>query len=239
MILLSGCVQPAMFPNINAATARIFDAIGIELMVAGEAGCCGAIRHHLVDQDGALKDARRNIDAWWPHLEAGAEAIVLNASGCGTMVREYGHLLRNDPSYAQKAARVSALAKDPVELLPLHLEKLAGLLRAPSQRRVAFQSPCSLQHGLQLQGVVEKLITRCGAEVLPVADSHLCCGSAGTYSLLQPKIAGDLGEAKARALMAPNPDVILSANVGCIARVASLAGVPVQHWMEWLDSRLP
>jgi len=239
MILLAGCVQPAMSPNINAATARVLDAMGIELVVARDAGCCGAIRHHLTDQDGALGDARRNIDGWWPQVEAGAEAIVLNASGCGTMVREYGHLLRNDPAYALKAARISALARDPAELLSTRAEELVALLRAPSLRRVAFQAPCSLQHGLQLQGVVEKLLARCGAEVLPVVDSHLCCGSAGTYSLLQSKIAGDLGDAKARALMAPNPDVILSANIGCIAQVASRVAVPTQHWIEWLDARMP
>jgi glycolate oxidase iron-sulfur subunit len=237
MILLSGCVQPAMYPNINAATARVLDAIGIELVVTSEAACCGAIRHHLADP-GALDDARRNIDAWWPLVEAGAEAIVLNASGCGTMVREYGHLLRNDPAYAAKAARISALARDTAEVLPPHAEQLSAAMHAPTLRRVAFQSPCSLQHGLQLQGVVEKTLARCGAQVLPVADSHLCCGSAGTYSLLQPGIAGDLGDAKVRALMAPNPDVILSANVGCISQVAGRTGVPVQHWLEWLDARL-
>ena len=239
MLLLPGCVQPAMFPNINAATARVLDALGIELVVARKEGCCGAIRHHLVDQDGALADARRNIDVWWRHIEAGAEAIVVNASGCGTMVREYGHLLRADPAYAAKAARVSALARDPAELLPPHAEVLAGLMHAPLLRRVAFQSPCSLQHGLQLQGVVERLLARCGAEVLPLVDSHLCCGSAGTYSLLQSKIAGELAAAKTRALMAADPDVILSANVGCIAQVGSRAPVPVQHWIEWLDARLP
>jgi glycolate oxidase iron-sulfur subunit len=237
MILLSGCVQPAMYPNINAATARVLDAIGIELVAARDSGCCGAIRHHLAEP-GAMDDARRNVDAWWPLVEAGAEAILLNASGCGTMVREYGHLLRNDPAYGPKAARISDLARDPAEVLAAHAEQLSALMRAPTLRRVAFQSPCSLQHGLQLQGAVEKLIARCGAQVLPVADSHLCCGSAGTYSLLQPGIANDLGDAKALALMAPNPDVILSANVGCISQVAGRAGVPVQHWIEWLDARL-
>jgi glycolate oxidase iron-sulfur subunit len=238
MLLLAGCVQPAMAPNINAATARVLDALGIELLVAPGAGCCGAIRHHLADEEGALADARRNIDAWWPHVEAGAEAIVINASGCGTMLGEYGHLLRNDPAYAQKAARIRELARDPVELLSAHAEALASMLRVPTTRRIAFHPPCSLQHGLKVRGEVEELLVSVGAQLLPVADGHLCCGSAGTYSLLQPEIAAQLGKAKVQALMAPGPEVILSANIGCIAQIASGTKVPVQHWIEWMDARL-
>ncbi len=194
VLLLAGCVQPAMAPNINAATARVLDALGIEVQVAPAAGCCGAIRHHLTDQEGALQDARRNIDAWWPHVEAGVEAIVINASGCGTMLREYGHLLRNDPGYARKAARISALARDLAELLPLQCAGVGSdLSRKPGATRVAFHAPCSLQHGLKVRGAVEELLVAMGAQLLPVADSHLCCGSAGTYSLLQPEIAGAAG----------------------------------------------
>jgi glycolate oxidase iron-sulfur subunit len=237
-LLLAGCVQPAMAPNINAATARVLDALGIELLVAREVGCCGAIRQHLTDQEGALADARRNVDAWWPHVVAGIEAIVINASGCGTMLREYGHLLRNDPAYAPKAARISALARDPVEFLSTHTGALASILRAATRQRVVFHPPCSLQHGLQVRGEVEKLLVALGAELLPVADSHLCCGSAGTYSLLQPGIAGLLGKAKVQALSAPGPEVILSANIGCIAQIASGTKLPVQHWIEWVDARL-
>jgi glycolate oxidase iron-sulfur subunit len=236
MLLLAGCVQPAMAPNINAATARVLDALGIQLVTVPKAGCCGAIRHHLTDQQGALADARRNIDAWWPHV-AGVEAIVVNASGCGTMLREYGHLLRNDPAYAQKATRITALARDPVEILAAHATTLAAMLRTPVTR-VAFHPPCSLQHGLKLRGDVEKLLLALGAQLLPVADSHLCCGSAGTYSLLQPGIAAQLGKARAQALSAPGPEVILSANIGCIAQIAGSTRIPVQHWIEWLDSRL-
>ena len=238
MLLLTGCVQPAMAPNINAATARVLDALGIELQVARGAGCCGAIRHHLTEQEGALADARRNIDAWWPHVEAGVEAIVINASGCSTMLREYGHLLRNDPGYAQKASRIAALARDLAELLPPLAGELSSMARDTAATRVAFHAPCSLQHGLKIRGTVEKLLVAMGAQLLPVADGHLCCGSAGTYSLLQPKISGELGKAKVQTLMAPRPDVILSANIGCIAQIAGGAGVPVQHWIEWVDARL-
>ena len=238
MLLLTGCVQPAMAPNINASTARVLDALGIELLVAREAGCCGAIRHHLTNQQGALDDARRNIDAWWPHIKAGAEAIIFNASGCGTMLREYGHLLRNDPVYADKAARISALSRDLAELLPPYAVQLAAMLRAPVTRRISFHAPCSLQHGLKVRGAVEKLLLVLGAEILPVADGHLCCGSAGTYSLLQSRIAEQLGQARAQALMAPGPEVILSANIGCIAHITTGASVPVRHWIEWVDERL-
>jgi glycolate oxidase iron-sulfur subunit len=239
VLLLAGCVQPAMAPNISSATARVLDALGIETQVAPEAGCCGAIRHHLTDQHGALADARRNIDAWWPHVEAGIEAIVINASGCSTMVSEYAHLLRNDPGYARKAARVSELAQDLAQLLPQHLRTLTTLSRSTAGPvRVAWHAPCSLQHGLKVRGAVEQLLVAMGAQLLPVADGHLCCGSAGTYSLLQPGISGELARAKVQALMAPEPDVILSANIGCIAQIAAGAGVPVQHWIEWLDARL-
>jgi glycolate oxidase iron-sulfur subunit len=238
MLLLAGCVQPAMAPNINAATARVLDALGIQVQLAAGAGCCGAIRHHLTDPRGALADARRNIDAWWPQVEAGAEAIVSTASGCGTMLRDYGHLLRNDPAYAQKAARISALARDPAELLAAHASALSALARAPEATRVAFHAPCSLQHGLKLGGAVEQLLVAMGATLLPVADGHLCCGSAGTYSLLQPKIASQLGRAKVQALIAPRPDMILSANIGCMAQIAAGTEVPVRHWIEWLDDCL-
>jgi glycolate oxidase iron-sulfur subunit len=236
MLLLAGCVQPAMAPNINAATARVFDAVGIELLVAADAGCCGAIHHHMSQSGAAL--ARRNIDAWWPQVESGIEAIVVNASGCGTMLREYGQLLRHDPDYAEKAARISALARDPVELLSAHVADLAPGMQAASPLKVAFHPPCSLQHGLKIRGDVERLLVALGATLLPVTDSHLCCGSAGTYSLLQPLISGQLREAKVRALVAGAPDLILSANIGCQHHIAAGTTVPVQHWIEWVDVRL-
>jgi glycolate oxidase iron-sulfur subunit len=238
MLLLAGCVQRSLAPNINTATARVFDALGVELIVAADAGCCGAIRHHMDDQTGGLDDARRNIDAWWPQIEAGVEAIVMNASGCGAMVREYGHLLRHDNVYAPKAAHISAITRDLAELLPQHAAALSLKLAAPTQRRVVFHPPCSLQHAQKIRGEVERMLASLGAELLPFVDAHLCCGSAGTYSLLQAKLSAQLGDAKVAALTAPMPDVILSANVGCLQQIAGRTAVPVQHWIEWLDARL-
>jgi glycolate oxidase iron-sulfur subunit len=231
-----------MRPNINAATARVFDALGIELVVAAGSGCCGAIRYHLHDHDGGLGDAKRNIDAWWPAIEAGAQAIIINASGCGTMVKEYGHLLRHDATYAQKAERVSTLAKDLAEVMPARLADLSPALqsraRARSAQRIVFHPPCSLQHGQQIRGVVEGVLQSFGAEVLRFAESHLCCGSAGTYSVLQPELAYRLRDRKLASLLAPQPVAILSANIGCITHLASGTQVPVMHWIEWLDARI-
>jgi glycolate oxidase iron-sulfur subunit len=238
-LLLTGCVQPAMSPNINTATARVLDALGIEAIVPAAAGCCGAIRFHLDDQDGGLDDARANIDAWWPQVEAGAEAIVMNASGCGSMVKEYGHLLRHDPVYAAKAARIAALTRDLSELLPASVAVLQEKCREAAGTRVVFHAPCSLQHGQQIRGAVEAMLSALGAEVLPFAGGHLCCGSAGTYSLLQPALSRQLRDRKLDALMAARPEVILSANIGCIAHLGAAAAIPVRHWIEWLDERLP
>ncbi len=247
MLLLAGCVQPAMLPNINAATARVFDALGIELVAPKEAGCCGALRYHLNDHDGGLADARRNIDAWWPQLEAGCEAIVINASGCGAQVKEYGHLLRLDAAYADKAKRVSALTKDVAEVLPELLREPSALTPGPSPggrgektsgTRVVFHPPCTLQHAQQIRGVVEALLAELGAEVLPFAEAHLCCGSAGTYSIFQPELSLRLRDRKLAQLAAPRPELILSANIGCIAHLASGTDLPVMHWIEWLDRRL-
>ena len=238
MLMLAGCVQPAMAPNINAATARVFDALGIELVVPAAAGCCGAIRYHLNDHDGGLRDARANIDAWWPQLEAGCEAIVMNASGCGTQVREYGHMLRNDPAYAAKAQRVSDCTRDVAELLPSMADAIRQRLQPAARGRVVFHSPCTLQHGQQVRGEVEALLTALGAEVAPVGESHFCCGSAGTYSVLQPELAYMLRDRRLGHLQAPAPDVILSANIGCITHLQSGTERPVMHWIEWLDERL-
>jgi glycolate oxidase iron-sulfur subunit len=242
MLLLAGCVQPAMAPNINAATARVLDALGVELVVPPAAGCCGAIRQHLGDQPGALAEARRNIDAWWPHIEGASgtavEAIVMNASGCGAQVQEYAHLLRHDPAYAAKAQRIAALSRDLAQLLSPMLAALRARLRAQAAARLVFHPPCTLQHALGLRGTVEPLLRALGAEILAFDDSHLCCGSAGTYSLTQRQLSHELRERKLRALMAAGPEAILSANVGCIAHLAARASIPVQHWIEWLDGRL-
>jgi glycolate oxidase iron-sulfur subunit len=238
LVLLDGCVQPAMMPNINAATARVLDALGIGVVVARDAGCCGAIRFHLNDQDTARDDMRRNIDAWWPHIENGAEAIVMTASGCGVMTKDYGHQLRHDPAYAQKAARVSALTKDLSEIVPALQDRLRAQLGPLPARRVAFHSPCTLQHGQQLRGGVETLLRACGVELVPVADSHLCCGSAGTYSVLQPKLAGQLRERKLTNLEAHRPALIVSANIGCLAHLQAGTATPVRHWIELIDDAL-
>lgn len=237
MLLPLGCVQPSMSPSIDAATARVLDALEIEAITPA-ASCCGAIKHHLNDHEAALVEVRRNVDAWWPHVEAGVEAIVMNASGCGAMVKEYAHVLRHDPAYAEKARRIVALTKDLAELLPQHAAELTSKLRESTPERIVFHPPCTLQHGQRIRGVVEQLLSALGAEVLPLSESHLCCGSAGTYSILQPELSKQLRDRKLEALHASQPDVILSANIGCITHLANGAQVPVRHWIEWLDTRL-
>jgi len=241
MLLLAGCAQPSMYPNINGAAKRVLARLGIHLFEAAGAGCCGAVRLHLADIDGARENARRNIDAWWPHLEAGAEAIVITASGCGVEVKDYGHLLQDDPAYADKAARVARLTRDIAEIVAGEKSALVerlGKLPPPQPRRLAFHTPCSLQHGLRLAGVVEPLLAAAGFELTPVREAHLCCGSAGTYSILQPEIAQRLRGRKLAALTDGLPEAIASANIGCIAHLAAGTTLPVKHWVEWLDERL-
>jgi glycolate oxidase iron-sulfur subunit len=238
MLLLAGCVQPAMAPNINAATARVLDALGVQLVVARQAGCCGAIRYHLNDHAGGLADARRNIDAWWPYVEAGAEAIVMNASGCGAMVTDYAHLLRDDAACADKARRIVALTKDVSEVLSGFVPQLQAWLASKPAQRLAFHPPCTLQHGQKLRGTTESLLAQLGASLVPFDESHLCCGSAGTYSVLQPQLAYALRDRKLGNLSAARPDAILSANIGCITHLQSGTTTPVLHWIEWLDRAL-
>ena len=241
MLLLDGCVQPSMAPNINAATARVLDALSIELVIAPKAGCCGAIRYHLNDQEGGLQDMRRNIDAWWPLVEAGAEAIVMTSSGCGVTVKDYGHLLRGDAAYAEKAARISALTRDVSEVLvdlqDEMVAKLNGAHRAQAQR-VAYHPPCTLQHGQKIRGKVEQLLRAVGVDVTLCADSHLCCGSSGTYSLLQPELSIQLRDRKVAALEATGAERIVSANVGCQSHLQTGTSTPVEHWIELLDRLL-
>jgi glycolate oxidase iron-sulfur subunit len=233
MLVLEGCVQPGLAPETNAAAARVLDRLGIRLMAAPGAGCCGAIDQHLSAPVAALAAMRRNIDAWWPHIQAGAEAIVLTASGCGSLVKEYGHHLRHDPAYKEKAARVSGLAKDLSEVLAA--EDLSAI-RPNGPRRVAFHPPCSLQHGQQVRGVVEGILTRAGFELVPFTESHLCCGSAGTYSLLQPELSRNLRDRKLGHIQAARPDVIATANIGCQTHLAAGAEVPVVHWITLLEN---
>ncbi|WP_175939487.1 glycolate oxidase subunit GlcF [Caballeronia sp. BCC1704] len=238
MLMLAGCVQPAMMPNVNTATARVFDALGIEIVTAPGAGCCGAIRLHLGYNDDALDDVRNNIDAWWPYVESGVEAIVMNASGCGATVKEYAHLLRNDPLYADKARRIVELTRDLAEILPAFEEELVALARRRAVHTVAFHPPCTLQHGQQIRGRVEHLLTALGLEVRLPADAHMCCGSAGTYSVLQPKMAYALRNQKLDRLEKTEPQMIVSANVGCIAHLQSGTSTPVTHWIQLLEHLL-
>lgn len=240
MLVLEGCVQPGLKPNINAAAARVLDKLGISLVADAQAGCCGALAHHLNDHDDGLNAMRRNIDAWLPHLDAGVEAIVMTASGCGVMVKDYGWQLRNDPLYAAKAARVAAATRDISEVLLAEREALLPLAahRSPRARRIAWHPPCTLQHGQKLGGGVESLLVACGFELTPVADKHLCCGSAGTYSILQPEIAGELKTRKLASLAAGQPEVIATANIGCLTHLQSGSHVPVRHWVELLDAAL-
>ncbi|MBA5608756.1 glycolate oxidase subunit GlcF [Duganella sp. FT3S] len=238
MLLLDGCVQPAMAPNINSATARVLAAVGVELVVAPRAGCCGAIRYHLNDQDGGLDDMRRNIDAWWPEVEAGVEALVITASGCGATVKEYGHLLRDDPVYAEKAERVSALARDVSEVVCEFEDALASRIRGKLAQPVAYHPPCTLQHAQKIRGKVEGLLRAIGVDVRLCADSHLCCGSAGTYSVLQPELSYQLRDRKVANLEATGAARIVSANIGCQTHLQSGTELPVGHWIELVDQLL-
>jgi glycolate oxidase iron-sulfur subunit len=257
VLLLAGCVQPAMLPNINRATARVLDAAGIQTFVAPAAGCCGAIRLHTSDRDGALAQMRTNIDAWWPWLERGdVEAIVMNASGCGVTVKEYGHSLAHDPAYAHKAGRVADLTRDLSEIVATVVDALrtklalarpagergGGAALSPSSRRMerlAFHPPCTLQHGQQVRGVVESSLAALGFDVqVPANEPHLCCGSAGTYSVLQPELANALRDRKLANLDALAPTTVVSANIGCIQHLQSGTATPVRHWIEVVDDAL-
>ncbi|MFP6556866.1 glycolate oxidase subunit GlcF [Paraburkholderia sp. B3] len=238
MLMLAGCVQPSMMPNINVATARVLDALGIETVVAPQAGCCGAIRLHMGYVEEALDDVRANVDAWWPYVEAGVEAIVMNASGCGATVKEYAHLLRNDPAYADKARRIAELTRDLSEILPEFEEELVAAARRRGIQTVAWHPPCTLQHGQQLRGGVEKVLGALGLDVRVPADSHLCCGSAGTYSITQPRLSYALRNQKVDRLKALEPQLIVSANIGCIAHLQSGTTIPVTHWIELVEHML-
>ena len=242
VLMLAGCVQPAMLPNINTATARVLDAAGIQTIVAAEAGCCGAVKFHLNDQDGGTAQMRANIDAWWPYVEQGVEAIVMNASGCGAMVKDYGHVLQGDAAYAEKAARISALCKDLSELLPELVSVLKPKLNAAAVAAAgvqAYHPPCTLQHGQKLKGGVEQHMAALGFAIqVANNESHLCCGSAGTYSVLNPDISYTLRDRKLGHLGALAPQAILSANVGCITHLQSGTATPVKHWVEVLDAAL-
>jgi glycolate oxidase iron-sulfur subunit len=244
MLALAGCVQPALASDINATAARVLDRAGVSLIEVPGAGCCGAVRFHLNAQVAALDDVRALIDAWWPHVEAGAEAIVMTASGCGAMVREYGHLLADDPQYAAKAKRVSALTRDLCEVIDTEMEKLLPALPdvaagvTSGGMRVAVHTPCTLQHAQRLSGVIDRILARAGFELAPVPDAHLCCGSAGTYSILQESLSERLRANKLQALQSGMPAFVATANIGCLVHLASGAQVPVRHWIVALEERL-
>ena len=232
MLLLEGCVQSAATPLTNAAARRVFDRLGISLVAAPRAGCCGALNHHMAAHPDALQDIRRNIDAWWPAIEAGAEAIVTTATGCGSMLADYGRLLAADEAYADRARRVSELARDAAQVL---LDEDLEALGAAARERVAVHTPCSLQHALQQPQLITGLLTRAGFELVPAPDSHLCCGSAGSYSILQPALAKRLRQRKLEALETNAPELIATANVGCQLHLQAGASVPVVHWLQLLD----
>jgi len=234
MIALRGCVQPSLAPSINAAAAQVLDRIGVSLLEVPGAGCCGGVRFHLNDQEGGRDDMRALIDAWWPVTSGRAvEAIVMTASGCGVTVRDYGHLLAGDAAYRGKAERIAALTRDLSEVIPVE-----ALPAGRNRGRVAFHSPCTLQHGQQIRGKVEALLTRVGYQLVPVRDSHLCCGSAGTYSLLQPAIANELRARKLAALEEGAPQAIATANIGCLTHLQQPTATPVRHWIELVAAAL-
>ena len=235
MLILEGCVQPGLSPNTNASAARVLDKLGISVECVGEAGCCGAVDFHLDAQQAGLQRARRNIDAWWPQLSAGAEAIIQTASGCGAFVKEYGYLLRDDPVYAEKARIVSEKALDLFEVLDKEdLEKI----RISDSGKTAFQCPCTLQHAQKLGGLAQHVLTRLGFNLTPVPDAHLCCGSAGTYSITQPELSRQLRDKKMDALESGAPDRIVTANIGCQTHLDGAGRTPVRHWVEWVDEGL-
>jgi glycolate oxidase iron-sulfur subunit len=249
MLVLAGCVQPALAPDINAACARVLDRLGISLIEAPRAGCCGAVRFHLNAQEDGLDDMRALIDAWWPDVEAadagtagGAEAIVMTSSGCGTTVKEYGHLLAHDPAYSAKAKRISALTRDISEVIAAEQAALQPLLATAKSRaqapKLALQLPCSLQHGQQIRGLIESILVAAGFELTPVADSHLCCGSAGTYSITQPELSAKLKVNKLAALHAGSPQAIVGANLGCLSHLQSGTALQMEHWIVALERRL-
>ncbi len=239
VLMLGGCVQPTLMPNIGAATARVLDAVGVQPLLADGAGCCGAIRQHLSDHDGALADMKRNVDAWWPLVESGTiEAIVMDASGCGAMVKEYGHHLLHDPAYAERAQRISALCQDISEYLPQFAASLKTLLKNKPVDHLAYHPPCTLQHAQQVRGGAEALLRELGFEVKLPLESHLCCGSAGTYSVLQPELSKELRNRKLQHLAETAPQRIVSSNIGCIQHLQSGTTILVQHWVELLDEAL-
>ena len=235
MLILEGCVQPGLSPNTNAAATRVLDRLGISVESVREAGCCGAVEFHLDAQQAGLERARRNIDAWWPKIAQGAEAIVQTASGCGAFVKEYGYMLRDDPGYAEKAKVISEKALDLFEVLAQ--EDLESI-RINDEGKTAFHCPCTLQHAQRLGALAQQVLVRLGFNLTPVPDAHLCCGSAGTYSITQPVLSRQLRDNKLDALESGKPDRIVTANIGCQSHLDGAGRTPVSHWIELVDESL-
>jgi glycolate oxidase iron-sulfur subunit len=241
VLILEGCVQPTLTPEVNVAAAHVLDSVGVSVVRVAAAGCCGAVAHHLSAHEETRQQLKHNIDAMWPHVEAGVEAIVMTASACTAMLTDYGHLLGDDAEYAERAARVSTLARDISEVVLANVEAVRAALRRKGQSaqprpKVAFHSPCTLQHALRIRGVVESLLAEAGYTLTDVPDSHLCCGSAGTYSILQPGLSSRLLSAKVAALEQGGPSIIVTANVGCQTHIRSGTRLPVRHWVELLET---
>ncbi|SES22501.1 glycolate oxidase subunit GlcF [Rhizobium sp. NFR03] len=232
VILLEGCAQPTLDPGINAATVRLLTRFGVAIATPKGEGCCGALVHHMGREQQALAFARRNIDVWMREIDAGGiDAILITASGCGTTIKDYGHMLRLDPLYAEKAAKISALAQDITEYLAtLHLEALPK-----RDLVVAYHSACSLQHGQKITALPKLLLKTAGFTVRDPAEGHLCCGSAGTYNILQPDISATLRRRKVKNIEATKPDVIAAGNIGCLTQIASATAIPIVHTVELLD----
>jgi glycolate oxidase iron-sulfur subunit len=249
MLMLEGCVQPGMLPNINNATVRVLSRVGVDVLSASKAGCCGALKYHLNEQEAGLDDMRRNIDAWWPYITGSApdcqgqkvSALIMNASGCGVTVKEYGHILRDDPAYAEKAKTVSSLCKDLVEILPDYTDTLKKYLGSQTQAGVVYHPPCTLQHGQKIKGALEGFLGQLGIKTNLCEDSHLCCGSAGTYSILQADLSKQLKQQKLenlhQAVKKHEADRIVSANIGCITHLQNQE-TSVEHWIELIDGIL-
>ncbi len=238
MILFAGCVQPLLSPETNCASTRVLNRLGIETIISHGESCCGAINHHMADDDSGLTFIKNNIDAWWPYIEKGIEAIVISASGCGTMIKDYGYILRNDADYKDKAHQVSMMAKDIGEIIVAEdIETLRKIIRVNS-RRIAFQNPCSLQHGQKIKDETENLLKKLGYQIHSIEDATQCCGSAGTYSLLQTELSEKLRRKKISTLEAVNPDVIMTANIGCQLHLQQANEIPVKHWIEILEEDL-
>ena len=235
MVLVSGCVQPALSPQTNISATRILGKFGIEALTVPGESCCGAIDFHMVAIDSAERFMKRNIDVWWPLVETGIEAIVSTASGCGVMLKDYAYILRDDPEYSQKAAKICSLVRDISEII---LQEDPGLLKRQitgNTKKVVFQNPCTLQHGQKLPDETEKVLQQLGFALIPVSEKHLCCGSAGVYSIFQKKISGQLRHQKIENLLAGQPDVITTANIGCQIHLQKVSSVPVKHWIVMVD----